>query len=300
VNASNSIEVELGPVQETLLIPLLGRAEETKKKRGLLRDEKAVEIVDRLEYDFGKWKKIPSLVGASIRTRMFDRFVEGFLADHPTGTVVELGCGLNTRFERVDNGRLRWFDLDLPDVVALRRRFFEDEPRRTMLAGSVLDPEWMEPVAASGGPWLFVSEAVLIYLEAAEARRAILQIADQFPGAELAFDTTDRAMVSGQARHDAMRHLPRESWFRWVCDDPKEVEAWRQGLEVVESKTFVEADPDIVERMPLSVRLLVRWLPSLLRRKVRGYRLNRVQIGPEGDMPSKQPAVAFAPSGAAE
>jgi O-methyltransferase involved in polyketide biosynthesis len=139
VNVSTSIKVELGPVQETLLIPLLGRAEETKKKRGLLRDEKAVEIVDRLEYDFGKWRRAKSLVGTSIRTRMFDRYVERFLTDHPTSTIVELGCGLNTRFERVDNGRLRWFDLDLPDVIALRRRFFEDEPRRTMLACSVLD-----------------------------------------------------------------------------------------------------------------------------------------------------------------
>jgi O-methyltransferase involved in polyketide biosynthesis len=291
VNVSTSIKVELGPVQETLLIPLLGRAEETKKKRGLLRDEKAVEIVDRLEYDFGKWRRAKSLVGTSIRTRMFDRYVERFLTDHPTSTIVELGCGLNTRFERVDNGRLRWFDLDLPDVIALRRRFFEDEPRRTMLACSVLDPEWMEPVAATGGPWLFVSEAVLIYLQAAEVRRAILQLANRFPRAELVFDTTDRACVSGQGRHDAMRHLPKESWFRWACDDPKEVEAWSADLEVVESKTFAEADADIVQRMPFSVRLVVRWLPFLLLRKLRGYRLNRVRIGSRSDILPERPAL---------
>ncbi len=299
MNASTSIKVELGPVQETLLIPLLGRAEETKKKRGLLRDEKAVEIVDRLEYDFGKWKGIQSLLGASIRTRMFDRFVERFLRQSPTGTVVEIGCGLNTRFERVDNGRLRWFDLDLPDVISLRRRFFEDGARRTMLAGSVLDREWMDPVLATGGPWMFVSEAVLIYLEASKAKQAVLQIADRFSGAELVFDTTDRAMVAGQARHDAMRHLPKESWFRWVCDDPKEIEAWRPGLELIESKTFVDADPDIVERLPLSIRLLVRWVPFLLLRRAGGYRLNRVRSGPRDEIPSKRPALERARSGGA-
>ena len=62
--------------------------------------------------------------------RMFDRYVEDFLATHPRGTVVEIGCGLDTGFDRVDDGRVRWFDLDLPDAVALRWRFFDDEPRR--------------------------------------------------------------------------------------------------------------------------------------------------------------------------
>jgi O-methyltransferase involved in polyketide biosynthesis len=275
-----SIKVDLGAVQETLLIPLFGRAQETRKKRGLLRDEKAVEIVDQLDYDFAKWTKARSLVGASLRTRMFDRLVETFLDEHPEGTVVEIGCGLNTRFERVDNGQLRWFDLDLPDVIALRRRFFDDEPRRTMLVGSVLDPEWMDAVAATGGPWLFVSEAVIIYLEPSEARRAIRQIADRFPRGEIAFDTTDRNMVATQGQHDAMRHLSKESWFRWACDDPREVETWRPGLEIIESKTFLDADPDILARLPTPTRLVVRWFPFLMLRKVGGYRLNRARWAP--------------------
>ncbi|MEM9504654.1 MAG: class I SAM-dependent methyltransferase, partial [Cyanobacteria bacterium P01_E01_bin.43] len=161
------ITVDLGPVQETLLIPLLGRAAETLKENGLIRDPKAVEIVAALDYDFAKWQKSKALAGATLRTRMFDQDVQAFLAKHPTGTVVEIGCGLNTRFERLDNGQARWFDLDLPDSLALRRQFFQDEPRRTMLEASVLDTDWMEPVAATGGPWCFISEAVIIYLEAA-------------------------------------------------------------------------------------------------------------------------------------
>lgn len=144
------------------------------------------------DYDFAKWEGGRSLKGAMLRARMFDRYVEDFLAAHPRGTVVEIGCGLDTRFDRVDNGRVRRFDLDLPDAIALRRRFFDDEPRRTMVAASVLDSSWMDAVAATGGPWIFVAEAVLIYLDAPQARRAIAEIAQRFPGARIAFDTTGR------------------------------------------------------------------------------------------------------------
>jgi len=77
------IAVNLGSVQETLLIPLLGRAVETQKNNGLIQDRKAVEIVDALDYDFSKWKKSKSLEGATLRTKMFDQYVQSFLSDHP-------------------------------------------------------------------------------------------------------------------------------------------------------------------------------------------------------------------------
>ena len=275
---TNTIKPDLGPVQETLLIPLLARARETEKRHGLLRDPKAVELVRRLDYDFAKWEGGRSLTGAMLRARMFDRYVEDFLATHPRGTVVELGCGLDTRFDRVDNGRVRWFDLDLPDAIALRRRFFDDEPRRTMIAASVLDSPWMDAVKATGGPWMFVAEAVLIYLAAPQARRAVVEIAQRFPGAGIAFDTTGARMVDTQDRHDAMRHLPRESWFRWKCDDPREIESWGANLRLTASKTFLDADRDLLDRVPLLLRLTARYAPFLLRRQASSYRLNLATV----------------------
>lgn len=161
---------------------------------------------------------------------MFDRMVEGFLREHPTGTVVELGCGLNSRFERVDKGAARWFEIDLPDVTTLRPNFFEENDRRTMLEGSVLEDGWLELVRSSSGPWMVVSEAVLIYLDEADVRRTLERIVDSLPGAWLALDTTDRALVDGQAGHDAMRHLSKKSSFRWPCDEPVEIESWVPGL----------------------------------------------------------------------
>ena len=272
------LKVELGPVQETLLIPLLARARESEKPRGLLHDPRALEIVRVLDYDFAKWEGGPSLAGAMLRARMFDRYVETFLQSCPHGTVVELGCGLDTRFERLDNGEVRWFDLDLPDVIALRRRFFDDVPRRTMIAASLLDSAWMDPVQDAGGPWMFVAEAVLIYLDALDARCALSALAKRFPGARIAFDTTAAKMVDAQASHDAMRHLPRASWFRWRCDDPREIESWGADLRLLSSETFFDAGRDLLNRMPLGLWLMWRFAPFLLRGQAFRYRLNVASV----------------------
>ena len=280
-----SVPVSLGPVQETLLIPLLGRARETTKTNGLLGDPKAVEIVNTLDYDFSKWEGGRSLVGACLRTRMFDRYVEDFLSQNPGGTVIELGCGLNTRFERVDNGIAQWFDVDLPDVIALRRLFFRDTPRRNMVEASALDEQWIAAVSATGGPWIVVAEAVLIYLDSQDARRVIELIAGGLAGVRIAFDTTSQSMVEKQSKHDAMRHLPPESWFRWGCDDPRVVESWNSGLRLASSKTFLDADEDLVARFPTPLRWIVRYLPWVLRSAVEGYRLNLVVADGEPSTP---------------
>ena len=265
------VPVDLGPVQETLLIPLLGRARESSRGRALLRDPKAAEIVAALDYDFSKWEGTATLRGACLRTLMYDRRVQAFLDAHPGGTVVEIGAGLNTRYERLDNGRARWVELDLPDSMALRRRFFADTERRTLVTGSVLDAGWLDDVAARPGPWLFVSEAVLIYLEAPEVEQAIRSIGRRFQGASLLMDLTSSRMVDRQHRHDAMRHLPKESWFRWRCDDATALESW--GLKLVHEETFADLPGDALMASPTVWKWMARLAPWLFRRLTRDYRI---------------------------
>ena len=100
----------------------------TRKDQAVLRAAKAEEMVASIDYDFARFDNLPSLMGTVLRTALFDDWVRAFLSGNPSGTVVEIGTGLNTRFERADNGRARWFDLDLTDVITLRRWFFA-EPR---------------------------------------------------------------------------------------------------------------------------------------------------------------------------
>ena len=175
---------ELGEVQQTLFVPLAARAAETRRRRPVLRDPKAVEIVAAVDIPAAytaNWGGFTTVT----RTLIFDGWVREFLGRSPAGTVVELGTGLNTRFERVDNGRCHWIDLDLADTIEVRRRFFADTPdgRRRMVAGSVLDDDWHGLVAACPGPYFFVADGVLAYLDEDRLRISLAALATRFPGA---------------------------------------------------------------------------------------------------------------------
>jgi len=270
--STEKLPVELGPVQSTLLIPLWGRAEQTRKQTGLIDDPMAVEIVQRLDYDFSKWRGTTTSLGAVLRTRMFDQDVAAFLEEHPEGTVVELGCGLNTRFERLDNERANWIEVDLPDVIELRRRFFEQSPRRRMLAADITGPDWLNDLGSPTEPICFVSEATLLYLDPEDALAVLSSLADRFREATLILDTSPRSLVEQQHRHDTLKHLPRESWFRWSCEDPSELEqyAWK----LTRSRSLLDADRSLVKSLPRTWRFAAKFLKPLLQRRLNGYRFN--------------------------
>ena len=262
--------VQLGPVQETLLIPLYARALDAQKKRPLLNDRKAVEMVQSIDWDFCRFKQKPRVMACILRTAIFDDAVRDFLSRHPQGTVVEIGAGLNTRFERLDNGSLHWFDLDLPDTVELRRRFFTDSERRVTLAASILDSEWMAAVRQSPGPYCFVAEAVFLYLTEQQVKAALAQIAANFPGATLAFDSTIREGVIRANKDHERRNL--DARFAWSCEDPKEIEQWKIGLRLVGSITSLPNSWR--SRLPLPMRAAMRISAKLFPRLKKVYRFN--------------------------
>ncbi|WP_099023498.1 class I SAM-dependent methyltransferase [Mycolicibacterium palauense] len=267
------IEPELGAVQETLLIPLYGRARDAASGHPVLGDRRAAELVEGIDYDFTRFKG-PSLPGSVLRTSVFDGWVRDFLDEHPAGTVVELGAGLNTRFDRLDNGEVHWFDLDLPDAITLRRRFFADRGRNTMLAGSVLDTDWFESVAAAPGPYFFVCEAVLLYLTEQQVRRVVAQLAERFDGSLLAFDTGGRAMIENQDRNGVMKSMAAR--MQWVCEDPHDLESW--GVELLDTRTFAHPQPDVARSWPARYRYGNRLLARLLPRVVNAYKLNLFRL----------------------
>ncbi len=117
-------------VSKTLLIPLRGRYLETKRDGGIVNDPKSVEIIDSIEHDFTK-VELPWVgqIMVSVRTEILDEATIKFLTRYPDSVVVNLGCGLDTRIHRVDNGLVLWYDLDLPECIKLREKFFQQTDR---------------------------------------------------------------------------------------------------------------------------------------------------------------------------
>jgi O-methyltransferase involved in polyketide biosynthesis len=268
---------DLGDVQSTLFIPLTARARETRRRHPALRDPKAVEVIEAVDFDaavygngWGGFVTIP-------RTVIFDHWVRGFLARDPEGTVVELGTGLNTRFERTDNGTVHWIDLDLPDTIALRRRFFADpvftQPtnrdrppgltrptdldrppgRRGMIAASIGDEDWLDAVTQFPPPYFFVADGVLTYLQPEDVVATLTRIAERFPGSYLAFDTYPRRTFDMQHKQAARKGMAAR--WAWACDDPKTLE--RYGLRLVESATITSPPPALRRQLPARYRYLL-------------------------------------------
>ncbi len=225
----------LSGVAETLLITLYIRAAESQRSDALVKDERAEAVVRQLDQE--TLRKTLALtddfsrVAVILKSREFDRFAQDFLRRHPDAVVVHIGCGLDTRFERVDNGQVEWYDLDVPEVIELRLKLVGSEgARHHFLACSVLDRAWMDTVSAHRmrphhqRPFLFLAEGVFMYFEEAQVKSLVLSLHDHFPGAELVFDAFSPFMRWG---HNVRVTRTRVgAYLHWGLKHGRDIERW--------------------------------------------------------------------------
>ncbi len=188
-------DMQLGTVQETLLLPLLARAEESTWKDPILRDNKALELVERLHFDKHIAKKHITdigILGLAVRAYKMDVIIKKFMLSHPNGKILNIGAGLDTAFYRCDDGKVRWYDLDLPDAMALRKKLLPiDNARVTEIAKSMFDYTWIDDIGDISGGLLIFIPGVLPYFKEADIRPLFRTIAKCLLGAEVLFDSTN-------------------------------------------------------------------------------------------------------------
>ncbi len=241
---SETTDQDLSGVPETSLAVLYWRAMESQRPDAMMKDEKAVALVTQMSYDFDRVRKIPMTEGNKVArimlTRGMDRYARDFLSRHPEAVVVHIGCGLDSRFERVDNGRVEWYDLDLPDVIGLRRRFIGDERERYhLLACSVLEDAWLEAVKVhSPRPFLFLAETVFVYFTEAQVKSLVLTLRDHFPGAELVFDGWRPFEVWLGNRY--LSNSLYAGLMQWGFWRGQELEGWGDGIHLLDEWGFFD------------------------------------------------------------
>ena len=182
-------KVNLTGVMETMLVPLLARAKYSRTHPHLMQDLEAIRIVKELDYDFSIARRDSlATAGVAARTILFDDLVSDFIRRHPGATVVNLACGLDTRFPRVDDGTLCWYNLDLPEVMEIRARCIPPHARVKDLSVSVLDAGWPSRVVITGEV-LVVIEGLVMYFTAEEVRTLMAIIRDAFPRVTVLVET---------------------------------------------------------------------------------------------------------------
>ena len=206
------MDITFGDIQETALIPLAIKASETARPNARIRDEKAKAIIDALGVDVSKYDPFLSHEGVVARTIMFRDTLKYLLEKYPDAVCINLGCGFDDKFSQVDNGRLRWFDVDLPDQIAVRRKVFQDRDRCTMLDGDALDGAWTKTLPKAD-MYIIVVEGVLEYFSKEQVKTCLNMLCDCFPHGYLLAELHYPFLEKHGSHHDAVKHT--NATFGW-------------------------------------------------------------------------------------
>ena len=243
---SETTNQNLSSVSETYLAPLYWKAMESQRPDAMIKDEKAVALVTQGSLDFSRVRQIRMNELLNVMrimfTREMDRYARDFLTRHPDAVVVHIGCGLDSRFERVAerNSRVEWYDLDLPEVIELRRRFIGNEGEHYhLLACSVLDNAWLNTVKVhSQRPFLFLAETVFVYFMEVQVKSLVLTLRDHFPGAELVFDGWRPFEVWIGNRY--LSNSQFAGLMHWSFWRGQEIEGWGDGIHLLDEWGFFD------------------------------------------------------------
>ena len=250
----------IGDVAATSLITLYCHAIETRSDNPILADVKSVGIAAELDKTLSCSEQPLAralvsrtldknlVIHIAIRAKKYDEYVRGFLSRYPDGVIVNIGCGLDSRFLRIDNGRVVFYDLDLPEIIAVKKDFFTENERYHLVASSVLDYGWMAPVNRHKGPFLFMAEGVFMYLDGEDVRSLVLEIKKTFPGSELVCEVENsfwlgpltKKMVAYKLQRQF--HLGKDAPFRSGIRDSREMEQWQSGIQFLEDWSYFDSD----------------------------------------------------------
>jgi len=217
-------------------------------------------------------------VHIQIRAKKYDDYALSFLEKHPEGVIINIGCGLDTRFFRIDNGKMQFFDLDLPDMISLKKQLLENIDRYHLIGKSVLDFDWMDQIAALNQPTLILAEGVFMYLPKEKVKVLVLELQRRFPNSELVCELTNRAWVEGFTGKLAaikMRqrfNMRADADFKFGVTKASDFEAWGDGIEFLEKWFYMESNHPKIGLM----RIFKNWKIFQEAQFTARYRLNAV------------------------
>ena len=230
----------LSKVSETLYVPLIGRIYASKNYPEILFDEKALVLENALPDGI---KHMPgqndyTYMASAVRSVNMDECVKEFLSDHPQGTIINAGCGLETTCHRNDNAKALWFELDLPEVLELRSTFFPESERDRYLPYSMFDPEWIKVVQEASDEPVMVIASGLFYYVTMQQVIEFITLLFAFPAVELVFDAVSSLGMKG-TQHYMKKLNKQDATMYFSIDDAQEfVDTISPGITVIDERCF--------------------------------------------------------------
>ena len=267
----NKYHIEKNTVQETLIIPLCGRMICSEHFPELFFDPAAKRICDSLDYDFSekrrKMETAPGLFGAmEVAQRQYDLRceVEAYLKDHPKAAVVNLGCGLDDTFHKVDNGLCCGYNIDMPDVISVRNELLPAKEREKNIGCDINDYRWMNQIDSSNGA-VFFAAGVFYYFKTEDVKRLFAAMAEHFPGGVLVFDSCNqrgaRMMMKTWLKEAGMTDV--NAFFS--LNNEHEIDNWSDHFSSVSSKSYMRGYRDIYPNVNAFFKLMIHFCDSLVK-----------------------------------
>ena len=249
---NQDIKIDLGKVQETLMLPLWARAREAEKNNPVIYDTYAKSIIEKIDYDFSQIEEshMADNQGVwAIRAYNFDNIVKTFLADNSSAVVVNLGAGLETTFQRVDERTVLWINIDLPDVVTLRQKLIPDSKREMTIAKSIFDFTWIDDISrlTKGRSILFMAAGVLCYFEVREIKILFRKLAEAYPAPHVIFDSMSWLPAWGSNREikKSMKNsgMDASTLIKWHLKKASGLRKWIDTIKIVDEYPMLSRIP---------------------------------------------------------
>jgi O-methyltransferase involved in polyketide biosynthesis len=231
---------KLTGIPETLLIALWARAAATKESAPIIIDEKAVEMISNIDYDFSRFEKSNKFtkLGVAVRTMLLDNELANLLQIYPNATVVNFGAGLDTRHSRMGNDAIDWYEIDVPESIELRRQFFSETEHYHFIPQSMFDLSWIDLIKATGNPVIFLAEGLFMYFTEEELKPFFSKLADNFSGSEMLFEMLAPFMVGKSKHHETVKKIDSQAEFKWGIKNSRDLETWHPAIKFVEEWNY--------------------------------------------------------------
>ncbi|ABO66630.1 MULTISPECIES: class I SAM-dependent methyltransferase [Geobacillus] len=251
IRADGVHNIHLENEKETLLITLYAKALDYHSKHSILNDKKSAELVNAIDYDFEKLNRFPNGNLMVVRAKQFDTWLADFLQIHPNATVLNLGCGLDTRVSRINpSSNVSWFDVDYPEVIKIRKQFYSNRDGYEMIASSVTEEGWLEKIP-SDKPVMIIAEGLLEYFTVEEVKTLLNRLTNHFVHGQIAFDVMNSfAIESGK---ESLKEVIGAE-HRWAVDDTNEVDQLNGKMKKIADLSIFEST--FISQLPLKYRFI--------------------------------------------
>ncbi len=260
-------KIEKNSVQETLLIPLYGKKLAVEMYPDLFADKAAVELWSKIDYDEMKQSKIKLKIGAIMAgTRQYDlaTVCKRYLADNPEASVVNMGCGLDTTFYGVSNGRARGFNLDFQDVIDVRNELLPARQLETNIATDLTDYTWFDKIGfAPEKGAVFFASGVFYYFKKGDVRDLFINMAKAFPGGKLVFDATNAKGLKKMLKTWLGSANMTEVGAYFSIDDAAELKTWSDDFKSVTRKGYMTGYRPLDRRYGFFANMLFRHVDNV-------------------------------------